>query len=440
MAEELLDRLFGELATTRLPVPGRAGVIARGRRRRRRARGAAICGAVVVTALAGTAASQLAGRGTQRPESAVQPDSAARICRAAPDHALTAGLQHALPVGAKILAVSPDGSAAYVIVSTPRFYGIAAENVATGAVITDIATLPASRQSTAGTLAGNGDLIWFTSNITTSGATAGGTPMRLWSPSTGAVITLEPPGQRGVALSPPVLAQPGGTLAAWVQADGSRRVIVEANLSTGAAAVIATGYVGPPVFIGRSLVWAVADTAGGEPTYLVARSTAAFPARRQTAVPPVLRGISPSLLGGGWGSLAWPGQTAVSLIASYGGATAYFAASLTELFYSPAPSQPARLVLRLSGGNSFSPNSLGLGAGYLSWGLASAASYLASTRSLAAAVVTNGTTDYGTVQGAGDHILVTSTRTPKRGTATVAMIGASVVAGLRCQRSARAGG
>jgi hypothetical protein len=441
MTEDLLDRLFGELATAQLPVPGHPGVIARGRQRRRRTRGAAVCAAVVVAALGGAAARQLADLGTVRQAPAAQPDHAARVCQAAPDRSLTAALQRTLPLAGQVLALSPDGRAAYAAVDTSRFDGIVEENAATGAVIADIAALPASGEPTAGTLTGNGDLIWFTGNTTPTGATAGGTPMRLWSASTGAVTTLEPPGQRGVALSDPVLAQPGGTVAAWVQADGSRRAIVEANLSTGTTAVVATGYVGPPLFVGSSLVWAVADTARGLPKRLVARNAAAFPARQQTAVPPVLRGVSPTLLSGGWGSsLAWPGQTAVSLISSYGGTTAYFSASLTELFYSAAPSQPARMVLRLSGGNSFSPNSLALGAGYLGWGTASAASYLASTRSLAAAAITNGSTVYGTVDESGDYVIVTSTRTPKRGAGAVAAVSESVVAGLRCQPTAQTGG
>jgi len=445
MAEDVLDRLFGELATTQLPVPSSAGVIARGRQRRRRGRGAAILAVMAVAALAGTAASQLAGLGAvRRGPAEVPPDRAARICQAAPDPALATALQRTLPIGDQVLAVSPDGSAAYVVVSTAGFHGITEESVATGAVLRDIAVLPARGQPTAGTLAGNGDLIWFTGNTTPSGAAAAGTPMRLWSASTGAVTTLEPPGQRGIALSFPVLAQPAGTLAAWAQADGSRRAIVEANLRTGAVAMIATGYVGPPLFVGGSLVWSVADSAGGRPTHLVATSTAAFPARRHTAVPPVLRGVSPVVLGGGWGSLAWPTQTAVSLITSYGGATAYFSTSLTELFYSPAPSQPARLVLRLSGGSAlaggFSPNSLSLGPGYLAWGTASAASYLASTTSLAMVAITNGTTDYGSGQGAGDYVVATSTRTPKRGAPAVAMVRGSVVAGLRCQAAARLSG
>ncbi len=439
MAKDVLDQLFGELATTQLPVPGRAGVIARGRQRRRRARGRVALGVAAVAGLAAVAASQLAGLDTVRPGPAVQPGRAARVCQAAPDPALTTALQHRLPIGSEVLAVSPDGSAAYTVLSTAGFHGIAEQSVATGAALTDVAGLPARGEPTAGAVAGNGDLIWFTGNTTPSGAAGPGTPMRLWSPATKAVTTLEPPGQRGIVLSFPVLAQPGDTLAAWAQADGSRRAIVEANLSTGAVAVIATGYVGPPLFIGRTLVWSIADTASGGPTRLVARSTAAFPARQQTAVPPVLRRVNPVVLGGGWESLAWPAQTAVSLIASYGGATAYFSASLTELFYSSAPSQPARLVLRLSGG-SFSPNSLSLGAGYLAWGTASAASYLASTTSLATVAITNGTTDYGSVQGAGDYVVTTSTRTPKRGAQAVAMISGSVIDGLTCARPNRAPG
>jgi hypothetical protein len=50
-----LDRLFGELATTELPVPAPAGVVARGRQRRRHARIMASVAGLVVVALAGSA-------------------------------------------------------------------------------------------------------------------------------------------------------------------------------------------------------------------------------------------------------------------------------------------------------------------------------------------------------------------------------------------------
>jgi hypothetical protein len=50
-----LDRLFGELATTELPVPSPAGVVARGRQRRRNTRIMASVAGLAVVALAGSA-------------------------------------------------------------------------------------------------------------------------------------------------------------------------------------------------------------------------------------------------------------------------------------------------------------------------------------------------------------------------------------------------
>jgi hypothetical protein len=106
-----------------------------------------------------------------------------------------------------------------------------------------------------------------------------------------------------------------------------------------------------------------------------------------------------------------------TVIASSGGATVYASADLTKLFYSPAPSQPARQVLRLPAGYFLAHNDivgLALGPGYLGWTTArmpsatrptSATAYVASTASLAAAPLTDGRTDYTMVRAAGRFLI-----------------------------------
>ena len=110
--------------------------------------------------------------------------------------------------------------------------------------------LPADYGGAAGGLGPDGQLIWTNSYSTFGGEGFAFTPVRLWSPRTRKVTTLEPAGQHGGALSPPVFFDPGHELAAWEQADGSQQEIVEFNLATGATDVVARGYVGPPVFVG----------------------------------------------------------------------------------------------------------------------------------------------------------------------------------------------
>jgi hypothetical protein len=72
MTRDMIDTLFEELSRTELPVPGQAGVVARGRRRRLHARVTAVICAVAVVALAASAVGYVqhaAGSSTKRPAS-----------------------------------------------------------------------------------------------------------------------------------------------------------------------------------------------------------------------------------------------------------------------------------------------------------------------------------------------------------------------------------
>jgi hypothetical protein len=278
--------------------------------------------------------------------------------------------------------VSPDGKAVYVETTTPAFRGIAEESLATGAIIRQIDPLPAGDGAAQGGLGPDGDLIWTSTRSTYGSEGFAYTPVRMWSPRTGQTTTLAPAGHHGDALSAPVFFKQ--TLAAWVQADGSRQVIVEANLATGSTAVIDRGFLGPPVVVGAALVWPVASHANGPATRLVARNATAFPSLQQIAVPLQLRAAGHAALMVSSSQGSW--STPAGLIASSGGATAYLSQDLTQLFYSPSPARPARLVLRLRG-NTFAP-ALAIGDGYLGWTVTGDASYLASTTSLAAARIT----------------------------------------------------
>jgi len=78
----------------------------------------------------------------------------------------------------------------YVQTTALGFHGIAEESVATGRILIKIDPLPADYGGAAGGLGPDG-----------------------WSPRTRKVTTLEPAGQHGGALSPPVFFDPGHELA-----------------------------------------------------------------------------------------------------------------------------------------------------------------------------------------------------------------------------------
>jgi hypothetical protein len=121
------------------------------------------------------------------------------------------------------------------------------------------------------------------------------------------------------------------------------------------------------------------------------------------------------------------------LIATYGAAVVYVSTGLTRLYYSPSPSQPARLLYTLTGGNEVSPNSLEIGLGYIGWGTDAASSYLVSTLSYAVTEVINGSTVWGTLYGVGNDVVVSmSPPTKKAHLMRDYLVRGWTVAGLRC--------
>ncbi len=439
MPEDLVDQLFGELASAELPVPAHTRVIARGRQRRRRARaGAATTVAAAVLVAAGV--SQLPGsRLRSQPVQHHHSAPAATVCRAAPDAALTAELAHVSPLSSQAgvwpLGVSRDGSVVYAETTESGFHGIAAENLATGAILAKIKALPASYTAAQGGLGPGGDVIWSSSFSTHGGQGTGSTtPVQLWTPRTGRTATLEPAGQHGGALSAPVFFPATHEFAAWEQQDGGKQEIVEADLASGTAVVIATGYFGPPVYADDALVWPVAGHPGGPAASLAARDATSFPARQRIAVPLQLRAADRSSLMGSSAEGFW--SVPVGLIASDGQATAFFSQNLTQLFYSPSPSVPSRLVLQLRGGSTFAAGAPVVGPGYLGWTVNGDASYLTSASSLAAARITT----FGAEFSAGSHVFVMGWSGAKKQPARnpFRLFSGSVVNTLKCTAPAKA--
>jgi hypothetical protein len=432
---DLLDRLFGELANTDLPVPAAASVVARGRQRRRRARVRAVI-AVAAAAVVVVGVTQVP-RIYEATLATVSPHAQPAVCAATSDAPLNADLKRALPVSQQksvsVIGLSANHAVLYLMTTTAGFHGIAAESVATGAISQKITALgmPSYFSSVQGGLGPDGDvvMVWTASRKT---GPATGTVI-VWSPKTigwdasAHETSLEPAGQHGEALSTPVLAGASHQLVAWESsgpaAEGvnlTTRRIVEADLLTGVVQVVGSGYVGAPVFVGSDLVWPVASSSTG-PTHLVAVSASAFPARQPVAVPLPLRRAG-----------------SATVIASSDGATLYASAGLTKLFYSPSLSQPARQVLELPPGNYLEPGGLALGPGYLAWNTSAAASFVASAKSLAAARITDGAATFGRVQGVGSDVLASRSAHPKAGPRSLYLLSGSVIDGLTCAQPIRA--
>jgi len=346
------------------------------------------------------------------------------MCPAAPDRALSTALQQQLSASSQQdvwpIGLSKDGQELYTETTTRGFHGIAEESARTGAILTRIERLPPDFGGAQGAIAPDGDVVWMNTYQSTTGS-AGTSAVQLWTPQTRTATALEPAGQRTGALSAPVLSGTSGGFAAWEQADGSQQEIVEADLATGITDVIARGYVGPPVFVGSALVWPVAGGAASafvagrdpqSPSALVAVNATRFPAHGPVTVPRALQAAG-----------------SASLIASDGADVAYSSPDETDLFFSPSPSQPARLVFRLQDGNTITPGSLAFGAGYLSWETASAVSYLASLRNLAVAAIPG----FSAVGAVGIGIIIENSNGPKMHRRVhLHLLTESVINGLKC--------
>jgi hypothetical protein len=434
----MLERLFGELATADLPAPAPASVVARGRQRRRRARLRALT-AVAAVAVLVAGVTQVARNHEGMPATARQQRPA--VCAAAPDAALNAQLRRALPASQQqsvsVIGLSANQKVLYVLTNTAGFHGIAAESVATGAITQRMTPgMPSMYHSAQGGLGPDGDVV-FTSTFSSPAAGSGTATVAVWSPRTiswsplGQTAPLEPAGEISSALSAPVFAGPADQLVAWEAqdwiGDSLVRQIVEADLRTGVTDVVATGYVGAPVFVGGALVWPVAGSAGG-PSHLVAANASTFPAEQRVAVPLSLRKAG-----------------AAALLVSSGGATAYASTDRTRLFYSPSLSQPARQVLVLPPGNRLAPGGvaprgIAVGPGYLAWNTSAGASFVASAKTLAATRISDGTASWGVVQGFGGYLLASKSAHPESASASLYLLSGSMVAGQNCAQPRRTGG
>jgi hypothetical protein len=278
------------------------------------------------------------------------------------------------------LGVTGDGRSAYVSAWTPGFSGVAEVSLATGALREIRAFAHPGTDQADGTASGQ-YLVWAQ---TYSLSSLDRFTMYAWNAATRRLLRLgqSVAGPGGVPWPSPWHAPAvSGNYAAWAQGYGPGGLVEIrlANLVTGQVTTIRRGHTQPPLFDGGLLVWPESDAPGAQTT-LRAYSLAA---RRLVALPVALAAVH-----------------GTAFVVTDGTRTAYLDPSLTRLYYSARPDQPARLALALPAGTDFA--SLALAPGTLAW-TTSRATYLASTRTGA---YTQVTPTYGFATGSRSVMLV----------------------------------
>jgi hypothetical protein len=315
---------------------------------------------------------------------AAGPGAALAFCPAAPTPVLRAALDRVVPGTGRAelepLGVTGDGRGAYVSAWTPGFSGVAELSLATGALREIRAFAQPSTDQADGTASGH----WLVWAQTYSLSSLDRFTMYAWNAVTGRLLRLGQSiaGRRGVPWPSPWHAPAvSGNYAAWAQGYGPGGLVEIrlANLVTGQVTTIRRGHVQPPLFDGGLVVWPESDAPGTQTALRAYRPAS----RRLVALPAALAAVH-----------------GTDFVAADGTRTAYLDPSLTRLYYSARPDQPARLALALPVGAEF--GSLALAPGTLAW-TTSRATYLASTRTGA---FTQVTPEYGYATGSRSVMLV----------------------------------
>lgn len=278
------------------------------------------------------------------------------------------------------LGLAADGRTAYVSAWTSRFAGVAALSLATGH-LRHIRAFPDPAVDQADGSSSGHWLVWVETHSLRS---LDGFTVYAWDSATGQLRRLGHSlrGPHGIPWPSPWHAPAvSGDHAAWAQGygpDGEVEVML-ANLATGKVSVVRRGHTQPPFFDRDLLVWPESDQPGTQTElHSVSLSTG-----RPAALPAVLRGVH-----------------GTDFVVTDGTRTAYLNPGLTALYYSPAPSGPARVVLRLPPGVDFAD--LAIAPGSLAWAT-TRATYLGSTRTGRYARVTP---RYGDATGSGPGVLI----------------------------------
>ncbi|MGI9004881.1 MAG: hypothetical protein ACR2FU_01530 [Streptosporangiaceae bacterium] len=309
--------------------------------------------------------------------SALCPGRAAARVASALGRAIPASLRgEVVPLG-----LSGDGSTAYVSAWTPRFAGVAALNLRTGALRPIVRFGRPATDQADGAWGGR----WLVWEQTYSLRSLDGFTVYGWDSVTGRLRRLgqSRSGPGGSPWPSPWHAPAvSGQYAAWAQGYGPGGLVQIrlANLRTGRVTILASGHVQAPFFDGRLLVWPGSSRPGALTSLHAAVAATGRPARLPVALSRV-RGTD--------------------FVVTDGTRTAYFDPELRTLYYSPARDRAGEAVLKLATGVSFS--SLGIARGALTWSTTKA-TYVASTATFGYLQVTPA---YGfAVTGTGRDVLV----------------------------------
>lgn len=340
---------------------------------------AAVAATLVAAALAAVAGCGAAPAG--RPTADAWP-AWRSLCRVPAPPGLAGQLRRAVPKSRRgeLIPLGMAGPLAVVSAWTPRFSGVAALNLATGA-LRPIRSFPRPGQDQADGSAGGRWVVW---EQTVSLQTLDKFTVYAWDSATGRLLTLgrSLSGPGGAAWPspwhPPAVS---GHYAAWAQGygpDGEVEVRL-ADLTTGRVRVVREGHTQPPFFDRNLLVWPESDRPGAQTTlHAISLGTG-----RPAPLPAALRPVH-----------------GTDVVVTDGTRTAYLSPGLTSLYYSPDPDQQARVVLRLGAGEYVAD--LALGPDSLAW-TTSAATYLASTSTGAYSQVTK---KYGDAIGSGPGVMI----------------------------------
>ncbi len=282
------------------------------------------------------------------------------FCRGRARAGLAAALSSTVPGSRREelvpLGVAADGRTGFVSAWTPAFSGVAALSLRTGRLRPIMPFANPSVDQADGAWGGR----WLVWDQTHSLQNLDRFTIYSWDSVSGRVTrlghSLDSPA--GTAWPSPWHAPAvSGRYAAWAQGYGPAGLVQIrlADLRTGRVTVVAGGHVQAPFFDGGLVVWPRSDRPGALTT-LHAYSLATH---RPAPLPEALRAVA-----------------GTDEVATDGTRTAYLNTSLTGLYYSPAPDERARLMLRLPTGTEFS--ALSMGRRTLAWTTTSA-TFVAST-------------------------------------------------------------
>jgi hypothetical protein len=308
------------------------------------------------------------------------------LCAAKPTASLSQALQRTVPqsLDANVFpfGLSANGTTLYASVRTAGFKGIAAITLATWTV--------REAQAFASPHDGafeSGEGPWIAWSEFYSASDQSDYTVYAWDSVTGQLRTLGHSlrGPDGWWPSPWSAPAVSGHYAAWPVGDGPGPVdkLMLADLATGRERAIYQGDALQPFFDGGLLVWPASARPGGPTTLRAASVTSGRPA----VLPAALQGVG----------------VHASEITSSSGRTAYIIGpEYSKLYYSPSPSEPARVVLTLPAGEQFA--AIEMGQGWLAW-TTTTATYLASTRTGSYVQVTP---IYGLAAGQGSGVVAIS--------------------------------